>query len=37
VDVDHAQWVPNYQLHLIGGGMVNARLEEWYIALGPTL
>jgi hypothetical protein len=24
------QWVPNYQLHLIGGGMVSAALREWY-------
>lgn len=29
-----AQWVPNYQLHLLGGGLLNARLEEWYIAHG---
>ena len=27
---DRAQWVPNYQLHLLGGGMRNAQLEEWY-------
>jgi hypothetical protein len=25
-----AQWLPNYQLHLLGGGMRNAELEEWY-------
>lgn len=26
------QWVPNYQLHLLGGGLLNVRLEEWYAA-----
>jgi hypothetical protein len=25
-----AQWWPNYQLHLIGGGMTYRRLLEWY-------
>lgn len=25
-----AQWWPNYQLHLIGGGMTYVALEEWY-------
>ncbi len=25
-----AQWWPNYQLHLIGGGMTYAALTEWY-------
>lgn len=24
------QWVPNYQLHLIGGGMTYRMLSEWY-------
>ncbi len=24
------QWVPNYQLHLIGGGVTYRMLEEWY-------
>ncbi len=24
------QWAPNYQLHLLGGGMVHAALHEWY-------
>jgi hypothetical protein len=24
------QWVPNYQLHLLGGGMTGVRLTEWY-------
>jgi hypothetical protein len=23
-------WVPNYEYHLIGGGMISVRLEEWY-------
>jgi len=25
-----AQWIPNYQLHLIGGGMTYRMLAEWY-------
>lgn len=25
-----AQWLPNYQLHLIGGGMTFRMLQEWY-------
>ena len=25
-----AQWVPNYQLHLIGGGMTYRTMYEWY-------
>lgn len=25
-----AQWIPNYQLHLIGGGMTYRMLSEWY-------
>lgn len=25
-----AQWIPNYQLHLIGGGMSYRMLAEWY-------
>lgn len=29
-----AQWVPNYQLHLLGSGMAAARLTEWYRARG---
>lgn len=24
------QWVPNYQLHLFGGGMTGVRITEWY-------
>ncbi len=24
------QWVPNYQFHLIGSGMVSARMAEWF-------
>lgn len=24
------QWLPNYQLHLIGGGMTYSRMKEWY-------
>jgi hypothetical protein len=26
----HAQWLPNYQLHLIGGGMSYRATYEWY-------
>jgi hypothetical protein len=26
------QWVPNYTVHLIGSGMVSARMTEWYEA-----
>lgn len=25
-----ARWLPNYSLHLIGGGMTYAELDEWY-------
>lgn len=27
---DRTQWVPNYALHVIGGGMVSRKLAEWY-------
>lgn len=27
---EEAQWVPNYLLHLIGGGMTYAALADWY-------
>ncbi len=26
----HAQWFPNYQLHVIGGGMTYRSMLEWY-------
>lgn len=29
-----ARWVPNYSLHLIGGGMTYTELAEWYKANG---
>jgi hypothetical protein len=29
-DLNHAQWVPNYALHIIGGGMVSRKIAEWY-------
>lgn len=32
----NAQWWPNYQLHLIGGGMTFAAMEEWYQLHGFT-
>ncbi|MBM4157338.1 MAG: hypothetical protein FJ216_00965 [Ignavibacteria bacterium] len=27
---DESQWFPNYQLHLLGGGLTYAALEDWY-------
>ncbi len=27
---EDAQWIPNYQLHLIGGGLLNVKAEQWY-------
>ena len=30
------QWVPNYQLHLLAGGMTTVRLEEWYLQHGAS-
>ena len=30
LDVAHAQWFPNYTLHLIGGGMESRKVAEWY-------
>ena len=30
------QWFPNYTQHLIGGGMVFARLREWYTQHGSS-
>lgn len=27
---DTARWVPNYSLHLLGGGMTHAALTEWF-------
>jgi hypothetical protein len=29
-----AQWWPNYQLHLVGGGMTYVAMKEWYEAHG---
>ena len=31
------QWVPNYEFHLIGSGMVSERMREWYEAHGVPL
>lgn len=28
------QWFPNYQFHLLGSGMVSARMTEWFAARG---
>jgi hypothetical protein len=33
-DRKHSQWWPNYNLHLIGGGMTFVRTEEWYMQHG---
>jgi hypothetical protein len=33
---DGGQWVPNYTVHLIGSGMVSARMAEWYEAHGVS-
>lgn len=29
-----AAWIPNWQVHLVGGGITNQRLEDWYRAHG---
>ena len=29
-DINRTQWVPNYMLHGIGGGMDSRKLAEWY-------
>jgi len=34
LSMERAQWFPNYTLHLVGGGMVYRKLEEWYDASG---
>ena len=28
------QWLPNYEFHLLGSGMISARMTEWYAAHG---
>jgi hypothetical protein len=30
LNIAKAQWVPNYTLHLVGGGMEYRKLSEWY-------
>lgn len=30
LDMNNAQWVPNYFLHLLGAGMLSRKTEEWY-------
>jgi hypothetical protein len=30
LDVNRGQWIPNYMLHGIGGGMVSRKIAEWY-------
>lgn len=34
VSTEGAQWLPNYQLHLLGGGMSWKLYEEWYRSHG---
>lgn len=34
VNKKNMQWLPNYQLHLIGGGMEYRMMAEWYAAHG---
>lgn len=29
-----AAWIPNWQLHLVGGGLIAGRLEDWYAFQG---
>jgi hypothetical protein len=37
LDVNRSQWVPNYMLHVIGGGMVSRKIAEWYDSNGYPL
>ncbi len=30
LDMNRTQWVPNYMLHIVGGGMVSRKIAEWY-------
>jgi hypothetical protein len=30
LNVNDGQWLPNYELHLIGGGMTSVMMSEWY-------
>ncbi len=34
LDPDRAQWIPNYQVHLLGGGLLNWKMEEWFRTRG---
>lgn len=34
IKTESGQWVPNYAIHLIGGGMSSAALTEWYDCYG---
>lgn len=34
LDKSEAMWLPNLQLHLLGGGFNSARIEDWYAAHG---
>jgi hypothetical protein len=33
---DNAQWVPNYTLHMMGGGLTYRTLAEWYAHRGAS-
>jgi hypothetical protein len=37
LDRDRTQWVPNYMLHVVGGGMVSRKIAEWYDSNGYPL
>jgi hypothetical protein len=37
LNVQKAQWAPNYTLHVIGGGMEYRKLSEWYDSHGYPL
>jgi hypothetical protein len=37
LNTEHAQYFPNYTLHLIGGGMTYRKIFEWYDAHGYPL
>jgi len=34
MEPERAQWIPNYQAHLLGGGLLNWKTEEWFRARG---
>lgn len=34
LDPGRAQWIPNYQAHLLGGGFLNWKMEDWFRSRG---